>query len=211
MISQENETNLNVLEAIKVAQVKTRSDEMSKKEKVNINLNANNQLINQNIFCQMARKFSNIIKYENDEIDRGGNGNRKVKSVDDARNSKLNDKFINKTDGITKFDEIDDDNLLSSRSKFLDLSTELGQVETRPNNFNKKRTTLRNEITISDQYNFKVPSYNKRKNFDLLRIVEDQVSFLIKIISNLFLFYCLKIFSIGKKKGKNLKKTINNN
>ena len=179
VICQENETNLNVLEAIKVAQVKTRSEEMSHKEKVyiNNNLNANNQLINQNIFCQMARKFSNIIKYENDEIDRGENRDAKFKSRNEASVSKQTDKVSNKTDGNTKLDEIDDGNLLSSRSKLLDLSTELGPVESKSSNFNKKRTTLKDEITISEQYSNKVPSYNKRKNFDLLRIVEDQVSY----------------------------------
>ena len=41
----------------------------------------------------------------------------------------------------------------------------------------KKRTTLREEILIHNQFQNKVPSYFDRKNFDLLRIVEDQVNF----------------------------------
>lgn len=39
----------------------------------------------------------------------------------------------------------------------------------------KKRTTLRDEIIISNQFRMKVPGYYERKNFDLMRIVEDQV------------------------------------
>lgn len=39
----------------------------------------------------------------------------------------------------------------------------------------KKRTTLRDEITISNQFQMKIPSYYERKKFDLRRIVEDQV------------------------------------
>lgn len=39
----------------------------------------------------------------------------------------------------------------------------------------KKRTTLRDEIIISNQFKMKVPGYYERKNFDLMRIVEDQV------------------------------------
>lgn len=41
----------------------------------------------------------------------------------------------------------------------------------------KKRTTLRDEILLNSQFKVKVPGYFERKNFDLLRIVEDQVSF----------------------------------
>ncbi len=43
----------------------------------------------------------------------------------------------------------------------------------KPNN--KKRTTLREEITISSQFQLKVPQYYERKSVDLMRIVEDQV------------------------------------
>ena len=39
----------------------------------------------------------------------------------------------------------------------------------------KQRTTLREEIALSDQFEKKVPNYFTRKNIDLMRIVEDQV------------------------------------
>ena len=41
----------------------------------------------------------------------------------------------------------------------------------------KKRTTLREEIVLSEQFQNKVPDFYTRKNIDLMRIVEDQVSF----------------------------------
>ena len=40
----------------------------------------------------------------------------------------------------------------------------------------KKRTTLKEEIIIHNQFKVTVPTYFNRKNFDLMRIVEDQVS-----------------------------------
>jgi hypothetical protein len=42
-------------------------------------------------------------------------------------------------------------------------------------NFNKKRTTLKEEIDIKQNYEQNIPNYHTRKNYDLLRIVEDQV------------------------------------
>jgi len=40
---------------------------------------------------------------------------------------------------------------------------------------NKKRTTLREEILINEQFQNKIPDFFTRKNVDLMRIVEDQV------------------------------------
>ena len=42
--------------------------------------------------------------------------------------------------------------------------------------FNKKRTTLKEEIEIRKQYEKTVPNYYVRKGYDLMRIVEDQVN-----------------------------------
>jgi hypothetical protein len=41
----------------------------------------------------------------------------------------------------------------------------------------KKRTTLKEELIISNQFQNKIPGYFNRKSFDLMRIVEDQVYF----------------------------------
>ena len=40
-----------------------------------------------------------------------------------------------------------------------------------------KRTTLQEEILFHSQFQNKIPDYFTRKNFDLMRIVEDQVRF----------------------------------
>ncbi len=50
----------------------------------------------------------------------------------------------------------------------------------------KNRTTLKEELIISEQFMQKVPDYKTRKNLDLMRIVEDQVSI---SILNIFLNY----------------------
>ena len=41
----------------------------------------------------------------------------------------------------------------------------------------KHRTTLKEEIEINQQFQQKIPKYFVRKNFDLMRIVEDQVGY----------------------------------
>ena len=50
--------------------------------------------------------------------------------------------------------------------------------ESMKRNIFKNRTTLKEELVISEQFQTKVPDYFTRKNFDLMRIVEDQVRFL---------------------------------
>ena len=45
----------------------------------------------------------------------------------------------------------------------------------------KHRTTLKEEIEINQQFQQKIPKYFVRKNFDLMRIVEDQVGYFFKI------------------------------
>ena len=44
-------------------------------------------------------------------------------------------------------------------------------------NFNKKRTTLKEEIDIKQHFEQNIPNYYTRKEYDLMRIVEDQVIF----------------------------------
>lgn len=41
--------------------------------------------------------------------------------------------------------------------------------------YKKNRTALKEEITIHNNFRTRVPNYFDRKNFDLMRIVEDQV------------------------------------
>lgn len=40
-----------------------------------------------------------------------------------------------------------------------------------------KRTTLKEEILLNEQFQNKIPDFYTRKNVDLMRIVEDQVNF----------------------------------
>jgi hypothetical protein len=54
-------------------------------------------------------------------------------------------------------------------------ATNTNNSSTGNSNANKKRTTLKEEIIIHQQYKINVPDYFNRKNFDLMRIVEDQV------------------------------------
>lgn len=53
-------------------------------------------------------------------------------------------------------------------------------------NYNKKRTTLKEEIELKQTFEQNIPDYFTRKGYDLMRIIEDQVTFSIEIFKENF-------------------------
>ena len=109
------------------------------------------------------------------------------------------------------FGKLSSINKWSAESKELQMSSGNASLrESMKRNVFKNRTTLKEELVISEQFQTKVPDYFTRKNFDLMRIVEDQVKldkFLLKIFYKQKLIKTILLFSTVKKKNKNLKKT----
>lgn len=119
------------------------------------------------IFCQIALSLYQISANELDDTNRFFELKQKTKSNQDLLHLNEDTKSI-------KFENVPYGTIHSSKN---------------PTNFSsavnsnkdaiyvpKKRTTLKEEIIIHNQYKMNVPTYFDRKNFDLMRIVEDQVS-----------------------------------
>lgn len=183
VICQENETNPNVLEAIKVGQVKSKvettmaGNQINKKGSNLINIvqfKLNNE--DKNIFCQMAKRFSElIILEEKKEAETASTQNREIRIKSDNL-LKLNDKLESSfyDDKNDKFEDVPYGRLESKANNKASASTNENGKQSKL--IRKNRTTLKEEIEISQQFTPKIPKYYVRKNFDLMRIVEDQVS-----------------------------------
>lgn len=139
----------------------------------------------ENIFCQMARRLG-----------------EQYLSVDTAHSSPLPSRAKNnnsrKKETATKattprhepesaIGELDETKMLENIPYGDDLreNTELSIME-HSKSRHEKRTTLRDEILLAQVFQNKVPGYFQRKNYDLMRIVEDQVISIFFL--NLFLY-----------------------
>lgn len=193
VICQENETNPNVLEAIKVGQVKSKvettigGNQINKKGLINVmQFKLNNE--DKNIYCQMAKRFSElIVQEEKKEFENALNQKKDIQIKSDNHlklNEKLDSSFYD--DKNDKFEDVPYGRL-DSKAK-ASASTGNGfdsRSEKHNNSVKKTRTTLKEEIEISQQFATKIPKYHVRKKFDLMRIVEDQVKcFKFKIKKN---------------------------
>lgn len=193
IVCKENETNYNVLEAIKVGQISSKTEEFShqnKSKKAFSSFSKPNHG-NENIYFQMAKKINDTL-VEN-ELDQ-----KKVTNISDFVEQKnTNSTKVNASSKIIKnqsnSSDYEDNGLKSSRFENLpigklinynkwsanskDLSSRnpsMRENYVKPGNNIKKRTTLKEEIIISVQFQRKIPDFCTRKNVDLMRIVEDQ-------------------------------------
>lgn len=141
---------------------------------------------NKNIFCQMARRFTElIIQEEKKEIENNINKKKEIKIKQDIH-SKLAEKlessfYDEKVDDSLKFENVP----FGSMNGFTVNSASPNDTNYKKDKIKKNRTSLKEEIEISQQFQQKIPKYFIRKNFDLMRIVEDQVKYSIynKIIN----------------------------
>ncbi len=130
---------------------------------------------NKNIFCQMAKRFTElIVEEEKREAESILNQKKEIKIKSDLQ-SKLSEKL-----GSPFYDEkIEDNNSIKFENVpygRLEAKSKPSLVSTQQEKkLKKNRTTLKEEIEISQQFQQKIPKYFVRKNFDLMRIVEDQV------------------------------------
>lgn len=120
-----------------------------------------------NMYTQMAVKLNELRRK-----DIQGLNAQSVQDVKDDSKSGINDdlKFEN-----VPYGRLSDKNKsrITATDDFSSLANRLDKVVIK-----KKRTTLREEIVINNQFEAKIPVYKERKNFDLMRIVEDQVIYL---------------------------------
>ena len=183
IIFEESETNQNVLEAIRVGQVNdnfssnnksnsVKSKSLKSNEKKTIQTLAE-ESSNTNIYNQMAvRLFELMDESKRDVI------------------SKMTKTTLTSSDDKTLFSS-DEKTLLSKNNLYKNSSSISNSVKNRLSmsanktvvltDTVKKRTTLKEELIISNQFQNKIPGYFNRKSFDLMRIVEDQVFFSFKL------------------------------
>ena len=194
IICKENETNYNVLEAIKVGQIATNTEEfatcMNKSKKSTSNFSKPNHG-NINIHFLMAKKITDTLtEYEEQRKTESMSSEKQLRQPQVVKI--VTEKTTkNPTDSSTENDDYD---LKSSRFENLPIgkltninkwSANSREVSSRdPSKMDKiykntkstkKRTTLKDEIILSDQFQNKIPDFATRKNVDLMRIVEDQV------------------------------------
>lgn len=154
---------------------------------------------NQNIYSQMAKKINqSLVEYELEQAKLLSDENQQLQ---EATSRQAKERVVVKSEHLTS--TVDDNNdltdLKSSRFENLPIgkltnvnkwsahSKEMASsrkssarnMSSRPQMPNghkevKKRTTLREEIVLSEQFQNKVPDFYTRKNIDLMRIVEDQ-------------------------------------
>ena len=179
VIFQETEQNAYVLEALKVGQVNSKIKEQTLEKKFNTNPSSLIKINDdeRSIFCQIALSLYHISSSELGDSSRFFDAKEKSK-----HESHINDLTNTHNDDIKslKFEHVPYGTIHSSKNP----TTFSSGVNSNKEIFvPKKRTTLKEEIIIHNQFKVQVPTYFSRKNFDLMRIVEDQVS----------IYFCFRI------------------
>jgi len=195
VVCQENESDSNVLEAIKVGQISSNTDEFtafkysSLKKKISNFRPCNTD---ENFYFKIARKLHNRTIVKNQETDLSDSSRlcpdkKKLSAAKKPTNQKLNDIQTNSS----LYEDYDHkssrfDNLPIGKLTYVNKSS-IGSKEVSSaypssrGSYSKadkqvnKRTTLKEEIMINEQFQNKIPDFFSRKNVDLMRIVEDQV------------------------------------
>ncbi|RNA39830.1 transmembrane protein -like, partial [Brachionus plicatilis] len=145
VIFQESEKNTNVLEALKVGQINSKIEPLIKKEKV--------ELGRTNVYCRFAYRLGDLRE----------NGVPK---------SQMNrESYVDEELKDVRLESLPESASVHNKSILTNTETKLADhaIVTA-----KRRTTLKDELLISSQFETKVPDYYERKNIDLMRIVEDQ-------------------------------------
>lgn len=148
--------------SFKFYQINSKIKEQNNTKKIGI-VQTPNKINDENIFSYMAQNMFIYLKNESNE---------------NPNNFKIENKL--------ETNNWDNDN------KTLKFEKEKSYNETSKNKnkeiiYKKNRTALKEEITIHNNFSTRVPNYFDRKNFDLMRIVEDQVILLIiKLILKFF-------------------------
>jgi hypothetical protein len=128
-----------------------------------------------NIYCQMATRLFEMLSLN--DLD---NLQAKTSNVGEklAKVSLLDNKSLfseeNKSVNVISKNNLYKASSTNSNSLKNALSTSNNKTISL-NDVLKKRTTLKEELVISNQFQNKIPEYFNRKNYDLMRIVEDQV------------------------------------
>jgi hypothetical protein len=197
VVCQENESEKHVLEAIKVGQIASKNEQSTtfkstsstKKPSTFARLNTTSE---ENIYFKIAKKLNDrMITYD---LER--NSSSSSKQYPGGK-----EQLVTKQPAVQKLNNIqtnsslyEDYDLKSSRFDSLPIgkltnvnkwsagSKEVSSAHpstresySKVDKLNKKRTTLREEILINEQFQNKIPDFFTRKNVDLMRIVEDQV------------------------------------
>ena len=179
-----------------------------------------------NIYCQMAINLYNSVEIRDNEFSTHTNTHRDTSNVTkQTQHQQTEQLFTNRSrlpqhkSNLNKKQTSMSNNDEAKSIKFENVpygaainSAKMATTNSSTNNSNsnnkdKKRTTLKEEIIIHNQFKVHVPTYFNRKNFDLMRIVEDQVRelFLKEFILFLIFFKLQNFKSIAKKREKNSK------
>lgn len=177
VVCQENETNNNVLEAIKVGQIASKTEEFSSKKG---NKKASSNYLKQNldypnIYSQMSRRINDSImayelQKENEALSSENSCSKKNRQKSDSSTEDTELKSYRLEN--LPIDKLTDDNKWSTTSK--EQISESPRETFKKAGNGKKRLTLREEIKLSEQFEKKIPNYDSRKSVNLMRIVEDQ-------------------------------------
>ena len=172
-----------------------------------------------NIYCQMAKRFSElIIQEEKREVENLMNQKKEIRIKSDTH-SKLNEKlessfYDEKNDDVNsmKFESLPYGRMDSKMKK--SASTNYFYRDKQLEKCRKNRTTLKEEIEISQQFQQKIPKYFTRKNFDLMRIVEDQVYYYkietLLFLNNQFFITIFLFLKYRKEEKEKFEKSIEN-
>jgi len=212
VVYQETEINPNVLEALKVGQVNSKvKNILIDKKYSNMGAGAQNAVTafvkvndeTKNIYCQMAINLLHSIEIKDNEFSTRMNTHRDLPTKQTQHQHHPTAQLTSrsrpphKADSNTKQTSWSNNDEAKSM-KFENVpygaainSAKVANTNSSTNNSNlnkdKKRTTLKEEIIIHNQYKVNVPNYFNRKNFDLMRIVEDQVKIIfIKVFFDRF-------------------------
>jgi hypothetical protein len=181
-VLEETEKNEHVLEALKVGQVKSKIEKTNNHKGVGVVDKKPSPLSGLNIYSQIAVKLDALLARDDERPRADELSMSSTKRNDKATaNRLLADLHL---DQSFKFEDIPYGSMGNNEGHSLattaNPANRMKNSNSRSSSQNgneqtKKRTTLQDEITLSNQYQIKIPNYYNRKNFDLMRIVEDQV------------------------------------
>jgi hypothetical protein len=145
----------------------SKKQDKNKSSKSNVKSQANATVQVFNTHCQMAKRLGET--FISPLYDKNNSTNKNASSP--SIKTDLTISYANKTKSEKK-------STLSTSFK----TTELSSYDNDENensdgmqSFSKKRTTLKEEIDIKQNFEQNIPNYYTRKEYDLMRIVEDQV------------------------------------
>ena len=162
--------------ARKAMQKKSRKEEEEKKEKNEIRSKLPISR-RETSWARQSKKINNEVKLnDEEEEERKSNGTVGMENI--PFGDELDGEEDEELKKAERADEEEDEEEKEEETGNLVVESTLQSVKSTNKTLSKpaKRTTLREEIVMNELFQFKVPDYYTRKSYDLMRIVEDQVS-----------------------------------